>query len=69
MAPFNLRAEAEVVELAEAAVVVDAEADRAEVDRETILGAAFGNRAIEVVRVSLNRMRMRPLMRLITALF
>jgi hypothetical protein len=54
MAPFNLRAEAEVVE---AEVVVDAEAARAEASRETILGAAFGNKAIEVVRVSLNRMR------------
>jgi hypothetical protein len=62
MAPFNLSAE--VVELAEVAVVADAE-----VDRETILGAGFGNRAIEVVRVSLNRMRIMPLMRLIAALF
>jgi hypothetical protein len=40
------------------------------VDKEIILGAASGNRAIEVARVSLNQIRMKPLMRtLITALF
>jgi hypothetical protein len=31
----------------------------AEVDRGVILGAAFGNRVIEVVRVSLNQIRMK----------
>jgi hypothetical protein len=38
----------------EVAVVGDAE-----VDRGVILGAAFGNRVIEVVRVSLNQIRMK----------
>ena len=31
----------------------------AEVDRGVILGAAFGNRVIEVARVSLNQIRMK----------
>lgn len=39
--------------MAEATVVADAE-----VDREIIPGAAFGNRVIEVARVSLNQIKM-----------